>query len=198
MEDMSQPTRKMIFTLLPACLCLLLASLVPAPVAAADADNAKTQSPIVVNLKQFKVILDAKGEAKYSDASLVLPGDMLEYQATYTNRGTLPLTVTATLPVPEAVAYVKDSAKAKPALAHSVALKDSVFAQEPLTRKVAATGGSTLAQQVPYAEYRFVRWDLGRLAPGASTEVSIRAQVGINQEGEGNSSGKVSAEPAAK
>lgn len=196
---MSQTTKKMITALLPACLTLLLACLTPACVAAADADSsAKTQSPIVVNLKQFKVVLDAKGEAKYIDASLVLPGDMLEYQATYTNRSTLPLAVTATLPVPQAVEYVKDSAKAKPALAHSVALKDSVFAQEPLTRKVAATGGATLVQQVPYAEYRFVRWDLGRLAPGASAEVSIRAQVGQNLDSEGNASSKVSAEPAAK
>jgi uncharacterized repeat protein (TIGR01451 family) len=196
---MSYKSKKIISTLIPACLSLLLACLAPTHVSAADADSsAKTQSPIVVNLKQFKVIQDAKGEAKYTDASLVLPGDLLEYQATYTNRGTVPLTVTATLPVPEAVEYVKDSAKAKPALAHSVALKDSVFAQEPLTRKVAATGASALVQQVPYAEYRFVRWDLGRLAPGASAEVSIRAQVGQNQDSDGNASGKVSAEPAAK
>jgi uncharacterized repeat protein (TIGR01451 family) len=191
-------TKKMISVLLPACLTLLLTCLTPASVAAADADSAKTQSPIVVNLKQFKVILDAKGDAKYTDASLVLPGDLLEYQATYTNRGTVPLTVTATLPVPEAVEYIKDSAKAKPTLAHSVALKDSVFAQEPLTRKVAANGASALMQQVPYAEYRFVRWDLGRLAPGATAEVSIRAQVGQNLNSEDSSSGKVSAEPAAK
>ena len=164
---------------------LLLAGLVASPVWAADGDDgANSKAPIVVRLKQFKVVKDAKGEPKLIDASLVLPGDVIEYQATYSNRGLTPLTVTATLPVPESVEYVKDSAKTSANLPHTVALKDSQFAQEPLVRKTTASGGAALTQQVPYAQYRFVRWDLGKLMPGASTEVSIRAQVSQTLEGE--------------
>ena len=92
---MMHTTRKLFPSLLLVCLSLLLACLAPLPVFAADADSAKGQSPMVVTLKQFKVTKDAKGETKYIDASVVLPGDVLEYQATYTNRGTAPLAVTA-------------------------------------------------------------------------------------------------------
>ena len=152
---------------------------------AADADEAaRAQLPIVVNLKQYKVTFDAKGESKLGDASLVLPGDVIEYQATYTNRSANALAVTATLPVPEAVEYVKDSAKSKPNLAHTVALKDAQYAQEPLLKKVTSAGGVTLSQPVPYAAYRFVRWDLGKLQPSTSVEVSIRAKVAQNQADE--------------
>jgi hypothetical protein len=55
-----------------------------------------------------------------------------------------------------------------------------------------------MQQAVPYAEYRFVRWDLGKLAPGKSAEVSIRAQVSQNLPEEGSSAGSVSVEPAPK
>ena len=151
----------------------------------ADADESvRKPAPIVVNLKQFKVTTDAKGVSKLGDASVVLPGDVIEYQATYSNRGSSALAVTATLPVPDAVEYIKDSAKSKPNLSYTVAQKDSQFAQEPLLKKVTSVGGATLSQTVPYADYRFVRWDLGRLQPNASVDVSIRAKVSQSAEGD--------------
>jgi uncharacterized repeat protein (TIGR01451 family) len=167
-------------------LACTLAAVGFAPLAWAADDQAPalSQSPIVVSLKQFKVTIDAKGTSKLGDASVVLPGDVIEYQATYSNRGASALAVTATVPVPEAVEYQKDSAKSKPSLPHVVALKDSLFAQEPLVKKVTMAGGATLAQPVPYADYRFVRWDLGRLLPNTSVEVSIRAKVAQSPEGE--------------
>ncbi len=165
--------------------CLLTASGLASRAWGAEGDDAiRKAQPIVVNLKQFKVTMDAKGESRLGDASLVLPGDVIEYQATYSNRSTSVLTVTATLPVPEAVAYIKDSAKSKPSLPYSVAQKDSLFAQEPLVKKVTSVGGATLSQPVPLADYRFVRWDLGRLLPNTSVEVSIRAKVAQSLEGE--------------
>ena len=165
--------------------CLLAASGLASQARAAEGDDAlRKPQPIVVNLKQFKVMLNAKGESRLGDASLVLPGDVIEYQATYSNRSTSVLTVTATLPVPEAVEYIKDSAKSKPSLSHSVAQKDSLFAQEPLVKKVTSVGGTTVSQPVPLADYRFVRWDLGKLLPNTSVEVSIRAKVAQSLESE--------------
>jgi len=166
--------------------CLLMAGGIDSQAWGADADEARrNQQPIVVNLKQFKVTTGAKGETKLGDASLVLPGDVIEYQATYNNRSPTVLAVTATLPVPEAVEYIRDSAKSKPSLPHSVAQKDSQFAQEPLIKKVTTIGGAILSQPVPFADYRFVRWDLGRLLPNTSVEVSIRATVAQSLEGDG-------------
>ncbi len=182
---MLSKTRKVFPPLFALVAGLLMAGLVPAAAYAADADaqaNPKSQAPIVVNLKQFKVLTDDKGQSRLTDASLVVPGDMLEYQATYTNRSANVLAVVATLPVPEAVEYIKDSARSTPAIAHAVALKDSQFGPEPLLRKVVNASGSTLMQPVPYAEYRFVHWDLGKLAAGGSVLVSIRAKVAQNPD----------------
>jgi uncharacterized repeat protein (TIGR01451 family) len=166
---------------------------------AADSDEvALSKSPIAVQLKQYKVVTDSKGQPKLVDASLVLPGDVVEYQVRYSNRSQAPIAVVATLPVPESVEYVKDSARAPGTIGHTVALKDNQFAPEPLLKTVSVSGGATVKQAVPYGEYRFVRWDLGNLAPGSSTDVSIRAQVAQNLEAPTLTDGKVSAEPGAK
>ena len=180
---MLRKTGKVVPSLLPLLAGLLFACLMPAAAIAADADaqaNPRTQAPIEVNLKLFKVLVDDKGQTKLADASLVVPGDLLEYQATYSNRGATALAVVATVPVPEAVEYIKDSARSTPPMAHEVALKDSQYGTEPLFKKVVNASGATVSQQVPYPEYRFVRWDLGKLAPGTSKLVSIRGKVAQN------------------
>jgi hypothetical protein len=169
-------TKRLVVWLGFACT-VATCGLAPLAWAADGPDPARSQSPIVVTLKQFKVTTDAKGVSKLGDAGVVIPGDVIEYQATYSNRGASVLSVTATMPVPEAVEYQKDSAKSKPSLPHMVALKDSVFAQEPLVKKITSAGGATLLQPVPVTDYRFVQWDLGRLLPNTSVEVSIRTKV---------------------
>jgi uncharacterized repeat protein (TIGR01451 family) len=167
--------------LVAACLCVAAPAFHLAH-AAEPVAGAKTQSPIVITLKQFKVTKETNGEAKFVDASIVVPGDVLEYRATYTNRGNVPLSVVANLPVPQSVEYVKDSAKAKSNIPHAVAQKDGQFTSEPIMKKTVSAAGATLYQPVPYATYRFVRWDLGSMAPGTSVEVSIRAKVSDSQE----------------
>jgi uncharacterized repeat protein (TIGR01451 family) len=163
---------------------LLLFPVLGSTQAVDSAANAKSQSPIVVSLKQFKVVKEANGDAKFVDGSIVVPGDVLEYRATYTNRGAVPLSVVASLPVPESVEYVKGSAKAKGNIAHTVAQKDAQFAAEPLMKPTLTASGATVMQAVPYSTYRFVRWNLGSMAPGTSTEVSIRTKVSDAQEEE--------------
>ncbi len=163
-----------------ALLCLLTFGLLSLSVSAADASTSKEQAPIVVNLKQLKIVKNEKGDEQFVDAALVLPGDVIEYRATYANRGKTTLPVVATMPIPESLEYVKDSAKAKDGITHTVALKDAQFSNEPLQRKVATNSGATLSQPLPYASYRYVRWDLGRLLPGSSVEVSVRAKVSQN------------------
>jgi len=177
--------------------CFLAAGFASVNVLAADADavaaSSQTKAPIVVSLKQFKVLKDQKGGTQFVDAALVLPGDVIEYRATYSNRSAAALPVTATLPIPESLEYIKDSAKAVGDIAHTVAQKDSQFANEPLVQKVTTASGATLSQPVPYASYRYVRWDLGRLASGKSIEVSVRAKVAQNSEADASAEVKASA-----
>lgn len=166
---------------LMALACLVCAGVFSGNASAADpavdAAKAKTQSPIAINLKQYKVVKDEQGATQYLEAALVVPGDVIEYRAIYSNRSSSVLPVVATMPIPEAMEYVKESAKAKTNIGHTVAARDSQYANEPLVQKVTTASGVTLSQPLPYASYRFVRWDLGRLSPGSSVEVSVRAKV---------------------
>jgi uncharacterized repeat protein (TIGR01451 family) len=172
--------------LLVCSACLLFASLL-SQAALADAGVTATvpnPAPIEVRLQQFKVGKDEKGVPVLLEAKLVVPGDVLEYRATYSNHSKGPLSVVATLPVPEGLEYIKDSALAtsrgNDRIAHTVAQKDSQFASEPLQRKTLGPDGASLTRGVPYADYRFVRWNLDNLAAGASADVSIRGKVSEN------------------
>jgi len=166
-------------------VCLLCAGLFSLQTFAADASTpvkAQAQAPVAINLKQFKVTKDEQGQTKYVEAALVVPGDVIEYRAIYSNRSGNVLPVVATMPIPESMEYVKESAKTNGKAVHTVAAKDAQYAYEPLQQKVTTASGATLSQPVPYASYRFVRWDLGRLSPGSSVEVSVRAKVSQDLE----------------
>lgn len=160
--------------------CLVVAAVFAANAFAADAtteSKAQAKAPVSINLTQFKVVKDEQGQSKLVDAALVVPGDVVEYRAVYSNRSGSALPVIATMPIPESMEYIKASAKSNGKAVHTVAAKDAQYAQEPLLKKVTTASGATLSQPVPYASYRFVRWDLGRLPPGGSVEVSVRTKV---------------------
>lgn len=157
--------------------CVLAMALSRVAQAADSAATTSPQAPIVVELQQFVFGNDGRGLVPLGDSNVVQPGDVIEYRATYTNRSAAPLQVMATLPVPEAVEYQAFSATASGRQPHSVALGDAQYGPEPLLRPVVQASGAASMEPVPYAQYRFVRWDLGSLPPGAATEVRIRAKV---------------------
>ncbi|MBO9644318.1 MAG: DUF11 domain-containing protein [Pseudacidovorax sp.] len=139
----------------------------------AKVEQKAEQKPITVELTQKKVVKDERGREKLEEVDGVRPGDVLEYRATYKNESKQPIKgVAANLPLPEGLEYVARSAQ--PARGVQFALKaDGTYEAEPLMRK-RADGG---AQQVPYDEYRQIRWRLDELAPGAQVVVSARAKV---------------------
>ncbi|MGX8881923.1 hypothetical protein ACWWD9_01775 [Methylovorus sp. SPW-M1] len=156
--------------LLVAVLCMLSAqvSFAEAPVSAATA----SQQAVTVNLIQNKVIKDEKGVEKRIDASSVKPNDVIEYRVTYKNVTDKPVKgLIANLPIPDGLEYLASSAK--PSRNAVVAAEDAKYSREPLVKKL--PNGTT--EQLPYNEYRHVRWDIGTLAPGASVEVVARAKV---------------------
>ena len=139
--------------------------------------HAEATSPLNVQLTQFKVGQDRDGRPVLTEAAQIAPGDLLEYKATYSNQGTEPLAVIAVLPVPQSMEYVPNSALHAAGFRHEVAQQDQRFAAEPLKFKVPGADNSQPVALVPYANYRFVQWDLGSLAPGTSVEVRLRASV---------------------
>ena len=150
------------------------AGAVATPARAAASAPARSAAVGVV-LTQAKVVKSADGKEQLVDAASVKPGDVLEYQAVYTNRTDKAVTgAMATLPIPEGLVYQPRSARpvSGAGVALQAATKDGVFAAEPLMRQVKGK-----AEPVPYAEYRALRWNLGSLGAKAQATVSARAAV---------------------
>ena len=130
--------------------------------------------PLQIKLVRSKVVLD-RGREVQESASVAKPGEILEEVATYTNTSRSALkNLEATLPVPANTELVM--ASVKPANVHASA-DGKAFATLPLVRKMRQPGGVEVDQPVPLAEYRYLRWYPGELAPGKSMSFSARFKV---------------------
>ncbi|MEO7886909.1 hypothetical protein [Polaromonas sp.] len=120
-----------------------------------------------VELVAGKPVLKPAGDGK--------PGDVLQYSATYRNTSAAAADkLLATVPVPPGTTLI--AASADPALALA-STDGNVFAPMPLTRMVKQADGSVRKEPVPLADYRALRWEIGTLAAGASTVVSLRVRI---------------------
>lgn len=138
---------------------------------AADADT-----PLQVKLTASKVVAETNGVERLLPADTVRPGDIIEYQAEYQNRGADPArNVRATLPVPAGgLEYLPDGARPR---AVRASLDGKRFDAIPLQRRVTLANGKQELRPIPLSEYRFLRWDLGVIAPGQSATVSSRMRL---------------------
>lgn len=117
------------------------------------------------------------GADKLAAADIAKPGDVIEYQATYSNGGKRAATnLNATLPIPAALSYVPNTAAPAGFMASTDAQN---FAPAPLKRAVKDANGKTVTVMVPFSEYRALRWNVKQLAPGADFKVSARASVPV-------------------
>lgn len=134
---------------------------------------ADTQA-VDVRLQAFQVTTSQGGET-LAPALEAEVGDIIEYQITYQNQGkALAQSVAATLPVPAgSMHYLAGSAAPK---AVQASTDGKTFAPLPLTREVMRKG-LRVVERVPASEYRFLRWNLGDLAPGQAVTVSSRMKV---------------------
>jgi len=139
-----------------------------------SARPAPAATALSASLKQYKVVRDPRGGERLIDAAKVVPGDVLEYRATYTNTSAAPITnLVATLPIPAGTQYVPRSAQPQ-AAAPLAATSDGVFAAEPLMRRVDGQ-----ARAIPYGEYRSVRWRVAKVPAKGAVSVSTRAKVEV-------------------
>lgn len=155
-------------TLRAACLAAALAALGCAAWA-----QPNVQSQLVAE----KLVAGPSGQVSRTPADSVKPGDLVAYTATYRNTGKdTAHSLVLTVPVPVGMEYQghQPGEKSAPALA---SLDGSSYAPVPLTRKVKNAQGREVVQQVPLAEYRFLRWNVPQLAAGASVSVQLPAKV---------------------
>ena len=162
-----------IFIWLPmACLVALV---VPQMVHAQSAPPEKKAADVQLALS--KVTFDADGTERLVDARTVKPGDVVEYQVTYTKTsGESVNRLLAALPVPQGIDYVPQSAQL-PSVVTDAATANGQFNREPLVQKVKRPDGSVQSIAVPYPEDRALHWRLGLLGPDTSVIVKVRMRV---------------------
>jgi uncharacterized repeat protein (TIGR01451 family) len=115
------------------------------------------------------------GKAVLKPAMQSKPGEVIDYSSTYKNSGTAAAEkLVATVPVPVGTTLIAGSAEPAQALAST---DGTVFAAMPLMRTVRQADGSQRSEAVPLADYRALRWDLGTLAAGRATVVSLRTRI---------------------
>jgi uncharacterized repeat protein (TIGR01451 family) len=132
------------------------------------------QAEVKVEMKAEKVSVQ-DGKEVMSPAKQAAPGDIVQYTAVYKNTDKSPATqVFATVPIPAGTDYVSGTAVPAGATAST---DGTHFSAIPLKRKVKNSEGKLVEQDVPFSEYRALRWSLGDLAGGESRTVSARVKV---------------------
>jgi uncharacterized repeat protein (TIGR01451 family) len=165
---------------LPHVLILSAALGLGSPALAQGSDQAVVSPDgVTIVLEVKRVVVDALGKESFVQASVAKPGDILEYAATYTNRGKKSVRdVLVTLPIPASTVYEPNTAKPLGALASLG--KD--YETEPLLRKVRTKDGKEKTEPVPYAEYRSLRWRIATLDAGRAVTVAARVKVPATTE----------------
>ena len=133
------------------------------------------QNPAVTSKLSAQRVEMVEGKAVLKPATQGKPGEVIEYSGTYRNAGTAAVNqLQATVPVPVGTTLMA----ASPQPAQAQASTDGIrFAPMPLTRMVRQPDGSERKESVPLAEYRALRWEVGTLAAGSSTVVSLRVRI---------------------
>lgn len=158
---MDRPIR-LILALGLAATCILVPAL------------AQAAGDVQISLTAHRISVERGQEVRVS-AERTKPGDVIEYDATYANAGSAPVSgVLATLPVPAGLEFLPKTAS--PARLEA-SLDGRTYAPVPLTRRVKRPDGKEEVREVPAAEYRSLRWTIGSLAPKQRTHVSARMRV---------------------
>jgi hypothetical protein len=145
-------------------------------VIAALASHAQTRDAEAVQttLEARKVTRGADGREALVSADSARPGDVIEYAATYRNVSREPIRkLEPTLPIPGHTEYVPESQRPRNVRA-SLDARD--FGAIPLKRK-AVRNGRQVEEDVPYRDYRYLRWAPVDLGPNAIMTFTARVRI---------------------
>lgn len=125
-------------------------------------------------LNQSRIVV-VNGKETASAADKVSPGDLLEYKVRYVNKGAGPAkNLVVTLPIPLGLELTPATDSPKAGLA---SLDGQRFEAMPIKRAVKQADGKEILQDVPFSQYRALRWQVEQLDAGKSANFSARARV---------------------
>ena len=139
----------------------------------------ENNEPISVEIKAYKVTISESedGEELLTRVDEVKPGEVIEYQAVYTNTtGKDIVNILATVPIPTNTTYIDESARPGNA---SASLDGVKFDTIPLKQKVTSEDGKVEERLVPPADYRFTRWTIKKLGAGKEKVFKVRVKINI-------------------
>jgi hypothetical protein len=140
---------------------------------------AQTQQDVTVTMEVKKVVKGDDGKESLQSADQAMPGDILQYTATYTNKTKkVWRDLEATIPIPAFTEYLPGSSRPAGAKA---SLDGQAFQTIPLRRKVKSADGKDITQLVPYGEYKTIRWFAGKLSENQELKFSTRVKVLSNE-----------------
>jgi uncharacterized repeat protein (TIGR01451 family) len=156
------------------------AALLVAQLAAAAPGASKPQ--LVFSIAQSKEVVETKGGVttrRMVPTQSAVPGDVVEYVLTYTNKGDEAATnAVVDDPIPHGTIYVASSATGDGALITFSADGGKTFAEPvKLSYEVRLPSGAVEKRVATPAEYTHIRWTIPKVAPGATGTVAFRVQV---------------------
>jgi uncharacterized repeat protein (TIGR01451 family) len=137
--------------------------------------GAQSQTDSLESKLEMRKVVQLNGKETLQNAATVAPGEVIEYQATYTNKSISGIrSFVVTLPIPGGMELLPGSIKPQGAKA---SVDGSEFQPIPLKRKERGADGKELEQEIPFHEYRYLRWFPDRLEGKQSATFSARAKV---------------------
>lgn len=155
-------------------------ALVAALAAASAAAYAKPR--IVIAIHQSKEVVENTSAGKKTRmvaAQSASPGDVLEYELTYSNQGDEPA-INAVLedPIPRGTTFVANSASGDNAEVTFSSDDGKTFATAvKLTYEIRLPNGSVERRVATPAEYTNIRWTVKQVPAGGSGKVAFRVRV---------------------
>lgn len=158
-------------------ICLFSSAVITlTPIRLLAADSNSPPAAIRIALNAFIVTQDRSGNETLLPTTHVKPGDLIEYQASYSNVSTQTIRqLKGVLPIPAGqMQFSQDSARPGQAQA---SVDGSHFDNIPLMQKYKLANGRVKITPTPLEKYRALRWNFGDLAPGKIVKVSARMHV---------------------
>lgn len=139
------------------------------------AATAHSEDEVTATLQAFRVEKEPGGAERLIPALEAQPGDIVEYQAEYRNRGKMAVrNMEIAVPLPPGMDYVPGSAQPANVLVSEDGL---AFGPVPLMRSVKHANGRERLERVPVADYRFLLWRVPQIGAESSVLLSLRTKV---------------------
>ncbi len=140
----------------------------------------KQPAPLNSEMRAYVVGYDSRGNEVLTNSREAEPGQVIQYQLTYTNNGNKPFqSLAVTGPIPPNTQYVADSSSTHARASLSVSIDGGrTFEREPVKRQKRLANGQVVSEIISPSKYTHVRWNVAdKLHAGTQQMFNYRVHV---------------------